>query len=102
MQKNRARYQRSRTNRWSMLLITVVVILILAVVFYGRQELIDKLATKTQEQDFYENRLKDLKQEAEDIEAYQIYTQTTKFIEETAKQKLGLVYEDEIIIREAK
>lgn len=36
---------------------------------------------------------------AEEIEEYSKYVQTKKYAEEVAKEKLGLVYEDEIIFK---
>ena len=36
---------------------------------------------------------------SEEIAEYEKYTQTKKFVEEVAKDKLGLVYEDEIIFK---
>lgn len=36
-----------------------------------------------------------------EIEEYEKYTQTMKFVEEVAKDKLGLVYDGEIIFKEA-
>ena len=36
---------------------------------------------------------------AEEIEEYGKYVQTKKYAEEVAKDKLGLVYEDEIIFK---
>lgn len=36
---------------------------------------------------------------AEEIEEYSKYVQTKKYAEEIAKEKLGLVYEDEIIFK---
>jgi cell division protein DivIC len=102
MKRQRARYQQNRTNRLSIFLISVVVLLILAVVFYGRKDLQDKIEARTAEQEALEERYADLQQEAQEIEEYRTYTQTMKFVEEIAKNKLGLVYEDEIIVREAK
>lgn len=36
---------------------------------------------------------------AEEIEEYGKYVQTKKYVEEVAKERLGLVYEDEIIFK---
>ncbi|MBR5509494.1 MAG: septum formation initiator family protein [Lachnospiraceae bacterium] len=36
---------------------------------------------------------------AAEIEEFEAYTQTKKYVEEVAKDKLGLVYEDEIIFK---
>ena len=38
-------------------------------------------------------------EKAEEIEEYGKYVQTKKYAEEVAKEKLGLVYEDEIIFK---
>ena len=38
-------------------------------------------------------------QRSEEIEEYSKYVQTKKYAEEIAKEKLGLVYEDEIIFK---
>ena len=34
-----------------------------------------------------------------ELEEYEKYTKTAKYVEEVAKEKLGLVYEDEIIFQ---
>ena len=39
-------------------------------------------------------------QRSEEIEEYRKYTQTKKYAEDVAKEKLGLVYEGEIIFKE--
>ncbi len=36
---------------------------------------------------------------AEEIEEFESYTKTKKYVEDVAKDKLGLVYEDEIIFK---
>lgn len=37
---------------------------------------------------------------SQDIKDYDAYSKTSEYVEEVAKSKLGLVYEDEIIFRE--
>ena len=37
---------------------------------------------------------------SEDIAEYEKYTQTKKYVEEVAKEKLGLVYQGEIIFKD--
>ena len=46
-----------------------------------------------------DEQIQDEKDRAAEIEEYRKYTQTKKFVEEVAKEKLGLVYEDEVIFR---
>lgn len=36
---------------------------------------------------------------AEEIEELEAYTKTKKYVEDVAKEKLGLVYEDEVIFK---
>lgn len=55
----------------------------------NRQEKIKELETSIEEE----------KEKAEEIEEYGKYVQTKKYAEEVAKEKLGLVYEDEIIFK---
>ena len=46
-----------------------------------------------------ESQIEAEKEKAEEIEEYGKYVQTKKYAEEVAKDKLGLVYEDEIIFK---
>ncbi|MBD5444641.1 MAG: septum formation initiator family protein, partial [Lachnospiraceae bacterium] len=57
--------------------------------------------------EFYELKVAQLQEEidaeiarTEEIEEYGKYTQTKKYVEEVAKDKLGLVYEGEIIFKD--
>ena len=46
-----------------------------------------------------EEQIEEKEKKAEEIEEYSKYVQTKKYAEEVAKDKLGLVYEDEIIFK---
>lgn len=83
-----------------MLLVTTVVLMMLIVVTVKSVELREKRA-------FYAMREEALMQEiaaeearTEEIAEYEKYTQTKKYVEEIAKEKLGLVYEGEIIFKD--
>ena len=59
--------------------------------------------------DTYKQREENLKKQIEkeverssELEEYEKYVQTRKYIEEIAKEKLGLVYDDEIILKPQK
>ena len=67
-------YRKKRQNRTGMLLVTMVVLMRLVVVTV----------------------------KSEEIAEYGKYTQTKKYVEELAKDKLGLVYEGEIIFKDEK
>jgi cell division protein FtsB len=59
-----------------------------------RQAEYDKREARLREQ------IEQEQQRAEEIDEYEKYTKTKKYAEEVAKEKLGLVKEDEIIFKE--
>lgn len=98
----KAAYRKRRQNRLAMLLVTTVVLMMMLVVTVKSVELREKRAA-------YRAREEALLQEIEleearsaEIEEYGKYTQTKKFVEEVAKEKLGLVYDGEIIFKDEK
>lgn len=98
----KAAYRKRRQNRLAMLLVTTVVLMMMLVVTFKSVELREK-------RQFYMDReaarLKEIEAEeirSAEIEEYGKYTQTKKFVEEVAKEKLGLVYEGEIIFKDEK
>jgi cell division protein FtsB len=95
--RKKAAYRKNLQNRFSMVLVTLVVVVLLVVVgirSYGLTQKKEELQKQMEEvMELQEKeRLK-----AEEIEEYAKYTKTLKFYEEYAKKKLRLVYEDEII-----
>ena len=96
----RAAYRKKRQNRMAMVLVTIVVLMMFVVVAVKSVELREK-------RELYELRVEQLQEEinaemarTEEIEEYGKYTQTKKYVEEVAKDKLGLVYEGEIIFKD--
>ena len=67
----RAAYRKKRQNRFGMLLVSMV---------------IEQIEAETKR--------------SEEIDQYEKYTQTMKYIEDVAKDRLGLVYEGEIIFKD--
>ncbi len=94
------RSSKKRQNKVSVILITIVLVMLVIVVSVGkhniskRQEEYDKREARLLEQIEEENK------RAEEIAEYEKYTKTKKYAEEVAKEKLGLVKEDEIIFKE--
>ena len=96
----RVAYRKKRQNKASMILVTIVVMMMLIVVTVKSVELRGK-------REAYALRESELREEiaaeearTEEIEEYGKYTQTKKYVEEVAKDKLGLVYEGEIIFKD--
>lgn len=93
-------YRKKHQNRLSMFLVTVVVIMILVVVAIRCMTLRSKLDSNQAKEKQYEEMIAGEEKRSEEIEEYRKYTQTKKYAEEVAKDKLGLVHEGEIIFRE--
>lgn len=97
VRKKRPAYRKKLQNTFSMILVSLVVVVLLVVVgirSYGLQQDIEEKQAQLAE---YEELIAKEEAKTLEIEEYGKYTQTLKFYEETAKKKLGLVYEDEII-----
>ena len=95
--KRRVAYRRRHQNRFSLFLVSLVVLMIMVVVAVRSVELQRKIAG-------YDTQIASLSAQidaetarAEEIEEYRKYTQTKAYVEEVAKDKLGLVYEGEIL-----
>lgn len=100
MAKRKVAYRKRRQNRFSMFLVTLVVLMILVVVTVKSMELRSKLDTYTAREQALQEQINAETARKDEIEEYGKYTQTKKYVEEVAKDKLGLVYEGEILFKE--
>ncbi|MDE6846682.1 MAG: septum formation initiator family protein [Lachnospiraceae bacterium] len=98
----KAAYRRKRHNKMGMLLVTTVVIMMLIVVTVKSVELRDKRASYAVREEALMQAIEAEEARSEEIAEYEKYTQTKKYVEEIAKEKLGLVYEGEIIFKDEK
>lgn len=98
----RIAYRKKRQNRTGMLLVTMVVLMMLVVVTIKSVELRGKKEAYEQKEIALQEEIDAEKLRTEEIEEYGKYTQTKKYVEELAKDKLGLVYEGEIIFKDEK
>ena len=96
----KAAYHKKRQNTTGMLLVTTVVIMMLIVVMVNSVELREKRASYLAREETLMQEIEAEKARTEKIEEYEKYTQTKKYVEEIAKNKLGLVYEGEIIFKD--
>lgn len=93
-------YRKRRQNRFSMFLVTLVVLMIMIVVAVKSVELRQKIDTVVAKEQQLNEQIAAEEDRAVEIEEYRKYTQTKGFMEEVAKDKLGLVYEGEIVFKE--
>lgn len=100
MAKRRVAYRKRSQNRFSIFLVTLVVVMIMIVVAVGCAGLRQKLDINTNKENQLMLQLEAERKRTDEIQEYRVYTQTKRFVEETAKEKLGLVYEGEILFKE--
>lgn len=100
MSRRSRKYRKS--NRAGKLCITCIVLTLLVVmsvqivrVYQKNQDYIAKEKSLTEQLEAETERQADL-------EEYEKYTQSQEYIEDVAKSKLGLVYENEIVFKEEK
>lgn len=98
--RRKVAYRKKRQNRMSMFLVTIVVVMIIIVVSIGSIQLKERKIQQQQVIDSLNEQIQVEEDRAEEIEEYRKYTQTKQYVEEMAKEKLGLVYEGEIIFKE--
>lgn len=91
---------RKKQNRLGMLLATMVVLMLLIVVSVKSRELVEKHEGYMVKEAELEQQIAEEDKRTEEIEEFGKYTKTKKYAEEVAKDKLGLVNEDEIIFKE--
>lgn len=95
---SKRRRKKKKINNGFSIVIFVVIIFCICL---GIQNKFLKSESKdlSQKKETIENQLEDEKQRTKDLEEFEKYMKTKKFMEEVAKEKLGLVYPDEILIK---
>lgn len=102
MAKRRIAYRKRNQNKFSMFLVSLVVLMIMAAVAVKSMELQKKIDDKAAEVAQLEAQIAEEKQRQQRIEEFGKEVQTKGYIENVAREKLGLVYEGEILFKEDK
>ena len=95
----RRRKKRRNQNKIGMRIVAVVVLALVVVVNANSMNLRAKSGTYQERTDKLNAQIDEEKQRTKEIEDLKKYVNTKKYIEEVAKDKLGLVYDDEIIFK---
>lgn len=98
MGRRRRRYKR----KTGMGYILVLVLIIFGTVSYARARLDVERAALQKQQAAAEQKLADEQERSSQIEDLRAYVQTKKFVEETAREKFGMVYKNEVIFKSDK
>ena len=81
-----------------MILVLMIVVILMLVVAINNHNLNEKLAYYQEKEKILKEQIEAEEKRAEEIKEFKKYTETKKYIEDIAREKLGLVYEDEVII----
>ena len=98
--RRRVAYRKKHQNRFSMFLVSLVVVMLLIMVQVGSIELQNKIDAKAAEAALLDAQIEAELQRAAEIERFGKEVQTKGYIENVAREKLGLVYEDEILFKQ--
>ncbi len=85
-------------NPFSILGVTVFVIAMLIIISVTNAKLRKKLDDNLKREAYNKEMIAAQEKRAEEIEEYRIYMHTKQYVEDMAREKLGLVYKDEIIL----
>lgn len=86
-----------KTRRKNLTLVAFVVVVLCGVISFKKIELNQKIEAYEKKIAQLEVEKAEEEQRTKEIEEYKAYVQTKKFIEQEARDKLGLVYPDEIV-----
>ena len=93
----RVAFRKKRQNRLGMFLVSFVVAALLVVIIFSMTGLRKKQNGYIEREEALKEMIEAEEQRTRKLEEYEIYTKTSKYVEEVAKERLGLVYGDEII-----
>ena len=79
--------------------ILLIVMAVFCVTAIGSLQLKQKNQTYHNREAALEKQIADETERSKEIEDLETYTKTKKYVEDVAKEKLGLVYEDEILFK---
>ena len=99
MARRKVAFKKRRQNRLGMILVTGVVASLCLVLLFSMMSLKQKKDGYIEKQESLEKQIEAENKRAEDLVEYEKYTKTAAYVEEVAKDKLGLVYKDEIVFQ---
>lgn len=100
--RHKVAYRKRTQNRFSMILVVMVVCLITIAVGMRSAEINGRIAMKDAQIEQLEEQIAAEQKRSEEIEEFRKRSQTKQYYEEVAKEKLGLVYEGELVFQQEK
>jgi cell division protein FtsB len=97
--KRKIAFRKRRQNRLGMMLVSIVVLMMCLVMLVSMVSLKKKRDGYLEREQSLQQQIDAETQRAEELKEYEKYTKTAAYVEEVAKDKLGLVYEDEVVFQ---
>ncbi len=89
--------RRGRKYKTGLGFVAAAMLVLFAIISYKRIDLNAKRDQLLEEKQRYEQMYQKLTEEKEDIESYKDYVNSDEYIEHVAREKLGLVYPNDIV-----
>lgn len=100
--RKKVAYRKRTQNRFSMGLVIIVVFLLTVAVGIRSVEIRQRIAVKDAQIEQLGEEIAAEQKRSEEIEEFRKRSQTKQYYEEVAKEKLGLVYEGELVFQQEK
>lgn len=98
--RRKEQIRRRRRNKAAMLCISLVVIFLLGILLLQGESLKRELAGYQEQEKVFQEKIADEKARTEEIDKKKEYMGSDAFIEETARDRLGLVKDNEYVFKE--
>lgn len=99
--RRRYQYRRKQQNRLAMTLVTIVLVIMLTVIGIKSIEMRARVSELSERESQLTEEIEQEQARGSELDQYEKYTQTKKYVEDVAKDKLGLVHDGEIIFKES-
>lgn len=93
------KWKKKKSSKFGVMAVSLVVMMLFTVVAYKSVELKEKNEAYIAKEASLEKQISSELDRQEELAEYEKYVQTKKYIEEVAREKLGLVYQNEIIFK---
>ena len=93
----RVEFRTKKSNHMGTVTVLVLVAMLCSGVFIKSVSLGNKRDEYNKKIEALNAQITEEEERTKELEEYEKYTKTVKYVEEVAKEKLGLVYEDEIV-----
>ncbi len=97
--KRKAKFRKKRIYPIGFFLAAVVLLMVLVVVFVRQADMKEIIAEQQEKRTELEAQIQGEEERKEDLDVLEKRVKTNEYVEEVAKDKLGLVHEDEIVIK---